>query len=53
MDPPVSDSGTYNFPELGSAEQILALCIGYKPGHSEWQTGTSGFSITYKFSRLD
>jgi hypothetical protein len=53
MDPSVSDSRTYNFLELGSAEQILALCIGYKPGHPEWQTGTSGFSRTYNFSRLD
>jgi hypothetical protein len=52
-DPPVSNSGTFGFAELGPVEQILALCISYKPEHPKWQTGTSGFARTYNFSQFD
>jgi hypothetical protein len=49
-DPLVSNSETSCFAELGSAGQILALYIGYKPEHLEWQTETYDFFRTYNFS---
>jgi hypothetical protein len=43
LDPPVSKTGLSDFTELGSAEQIFALRIGWKPDCPVWQTGTSIF----------
>jgi hypothetical protein len=43
LDPPVSEIGTSDFAELGSAEQTVTLCIGQKLNCPIWQTGTSGF----------
>jgi hypothetical protein len=51
--PPVSNSGTSDFAEFDPAEQILALCIGYKPEHPKWQTRIFDFFRTYNFSPFD
>jgi hypothetical protein len=53
LDPPVLQTKPFNFVELGSEEQIVALHIGQKPEHPVWQTGTSEFSKKLNFPRFD
>jgi hypothetical protein len=43
FDPPIWETGPFDFGILGPIEQIVALCFGKKLDHPIWQTGTLNF----------